>query len=680
MKKIALIGNPNTGKTSLFNVLCRSRQRVGNYPGVTVEKKQGRCNLPGDNFVEIVDLPGIYSLKPLSLDEQLTLDVLEGKLSGEDKPDALIVVIDSTRLQRNLFLFSQLAEMEMPTIVALTMADTLDSEGVSIDLKLLEEKLTVPVIPIHGPNEKQINELKEKLVSLMNQPQIPSIKVGFSEKLEAKSQQLIKESPEQNMSMFRAREILMSGLPGAKLSSKANELIKSWSSEAKDASEVPIVRHKWAQSVSQKVEKRNNQKKTLTSKIDSILTHPVAGLSAFFVTMGLLFQSIYTGAAPVMDALDIAFGATGDFARTALTGLPLMQSLVADGIIGGVGSVLIFLPQVVILFFIISLLEDSGYLARASFLMDRLLGWTGMSGRSFIPMISSFACAIPAILSTRVIPDARTRMITILVTPLISCSARLPVYILMIGTFIEPIYGAFWAGISLFAFHSLGILLTLPMAWLLNRGRIAANKTPFLLELPPYRLPLWRNVFWRTYEAAKKFTLKAGTIIFALSIIIWALSTFPLQENDPETGNRSAATIEESYLGQMGKGIQPIFAPLGFDWKISIGIVSAFPAREVIISTLGILYQAEDADEESQLLRQRMQSSKTADGSPTFTPAVAISLMIFFALCSQCMSTLAIVQKELNHVKWAVFLFAYMTGLAYVVSLVFYQTLGQTFS
>lgn len=672
MNRFALVGNPNTGKTSLFNQLCGTKQRVGNYPGVTVEKKIGTCLIQDDAKVEIIDLPGIYSLSAISPDERVTLSILEGGQESVGIPDAVIIVLEAGRLQRNLYLFSQLAELEIPGIIALTMADSLEKEGISLDIEALKKETGLDVIPIHGPEAGPINELKKSMVSVLKEPKLPKPSQGFSRELDTDARLLQNETLDGNLTLFSARESLFQGSENKKFSSKGVALIEKWKKREKKKTELPIIRYEWAQKVVSKVENRSQGKQSTTSKIDKVITHPVAGLSLFFFVMGVMFQSIYSGAAPIMDAIDASFGALSGFVSTHLTNYPLLSSLVSDGIIGGVGSVLIFLPQIIILFLIIAFLEDSGYLSRAAFLMDKLLGWTGMSGRSFIPLLSSFACAIPAILSTRVIADMRTRLTTILVTPLISCSARLPVYVLMIGTFIEPIYGAFWAGLSLFFFHALGLIIALPLAWIINKGKLTPAKTPFLLELPPYRMPMLRNIWWRTYEAAKKFTLKAGTIIFALSIILWALATFP-QNNDPQVDE--ATKLEQSYLGRIGHTIQPAFDPLGFDWKISIGIVSAFPAREVIISTLGILYRTGE-EEDSMLLRESMRNSTNEDGSPVFTPAVALSLMIFFALCSQCMSTLAIIQRELNSIKWPIFVFTYMTVFAYAASFAFYQLLG----
>jgi len=443
-----------------------------------------------------------------------------------------------------------------------------------------------------------------------------------------------------------------------------------------------------------------NRAAVMPEGIDRLLIHRFFGLAIFAAVMYLMFQGIYTWAGPFMDGIEASFGWLGGLSEGWLAGMPMLQSLIADGLIGGVGSVVIFLPQILILFVFVAFLEDSGYLARAAFLMDKLIAWTGLNGRSFIPMLSGFACAVPAIMAARVMPDPKARMATILITPLMSCSARLPVYVLLIGAFIEPELGAGWAAFTLFAMHGLGLLVALPIAWFLNRSLLKTPATPFVLEMPPYRMPKWRNVLFRSAQAGKNFLAKAGAIILACSIVIWALSYFPrpdaVRENiEARYQQQTAASVEaqaeltrrmeneiagayleQSILGRMGKAVQPLFAPLGFDWKISVGILGAFPAREVIIATLGIVYNVGEADESSPNLRTKLQEERGSDGRPVFTPLVAIALMVFFALCSQCMSTLAVIRRELNSWGWTLFVFAYMTVLAYLFGLGVYQIGG----
>lgn len=711
---IALIGNPNTGKTSLFNALCGARQRVGNYPGVTVEKKVGVAELPGVGPVEIVDLPGLYSLKAISPDEETAVNAAMGRIPGQRRPDLLLFILDATNLKRNLFLFSQAAELGLPMAVALTMTDLLGPARIELDIPALEAQLGAPVAPIEGRNRERLDGLLEVLARALNTRGRPGPAIGFAPKVEAAAEQLQSAlAPRTELSRFEARELLyQQRLPWlqelAALPDVADHVERARAAvndpvELSPAS-APVRRYAWADRVVAAVERRSGGRSfPFTEKLDRILTHRVLGLAAFAGVMYLIFRAIYAWAAPLMDGIEFLFSALGAWAGAGLGATPMLQSLVIDGVIAGVGSVVVFLPQIVILFVLIAFLEDSGYLARAAFLMDRLLGWTGLNGRAFIPMLSSFACAIPGIMATRVIPDQKARMTTILVAPLMSCSARLPVYLLLIGAFIEPHFGPGIAALTLFAMHAFGLLVALPIAWVLNRGFLKSASTPFLLEMPPYRMPHLFDVLYRAYEAASKFLIRAGTVIFALSIVIWALSYFPRSESvareidakyAPQiaaalaAGDAAAAQsleldrdhvlegayLEQSYLGRLGKTVEPAFRPLGFDWKISVGILGAFPAREVIISTLGIVYNVgADADEESQDLKSRMAAAQHPDGRAVFTPLTAITLMIFFALCSQCMSTLATVQRELNSWKWTLFLFSYMTGLAYLFGLAVYQ-------
>lgn len=704
---ISLAGNPNTGKTTLFNALCGTRQKTGNYPGVTVEKKIG-SSLIGERQVEILDLPGIYSLKAVSPDEQTAADALMGRISGVKKTDLILFILDATNLKRNLLLFSQLAELNIPMVVALTMTDLLGKDGIELDTQGLESQLTVPVIPVNAKEEKSVAKLKEVLEENLIHSKRPRIDVPYPISVEKAVDELCHSlgriAP---ISRFEARNLIFfSRDPVRHIFENSREALEAverarTSIHGIQPSRITADRYSWAESVSKKIEKRQPRKTaTFSQKIDRVLTHRVLGLASFFAIMYFVFRSIYSWAAPLMNAIESLFDFFSEKASTALDSYPMLSSLVSDGAIGGVGSVIVFLPQIIILFAFIAILEDSGYLARAAFLMDRLLSWTGLNGRAFIPMLSSFACAVPGVMATRVMPDARARMTAVLVSPLMSCSARLPVYLLMISSFIEPVYGPAWAAFTLFAMHGLGLLVALPVAFVINRGVLKTPDLPFILEMPPYRKPAFRNVLYRVFEASKKFLLRAGTVIFAMSIVIWALSYFPRPastadrirathaaevesagKNDPRLLSSlenkikreiASAYLEGSYLGRTGKFIQPVFAPLGYDWKITIGILSAFPAREVIISSLGIIYSVGDNGEE-QDLRQRMSDEKREDGRPLFTPLLAISLMVFFALCCQCFSTVVTVQRELGSWPLATFMFFYMTGLAYVFSLIVFQ-------
>jgi len=637
--RVALVGNPNAGKTTVFNALCGARQRTGNYAGVTVEKKIGI--LRGHEHVEIIDLPGTYSLKPKSADEVITERVLAGNAGGERAPDLAICVLDASNLKRSLYLCLQLQETGVPIVGALTMSDIAARRGLTLDLKKLAHALGFPVYPVTMADDAQISALTHGILS---SPVVAKANNGRGQSIEER---------------YKAIDtILRSAL---------------------------------------KKEPRIN---SLTQKIDALLTHRVLGLVFFTAIIGAMFYSIYAGARPIMDGIDAGMKTLAISARGALGAYPVTASLVADGIIAGVGSVFVFLPQIMILFLFISVLEETGYLARAAFLMDKLLAWTGLNGRAFIPLLSSFACAVPGILSARVMPSDRARMATILIAPLMSCSARLPVYVLFIGAFIEPRYGALWAAATLFGMHLVGIAVALPLAYLLNRKVLKTGTSPFILELPEYRKPHWPNVWRRVYDAAQNFLRRVGGIIFALSIVIWALAYFP---HSPKTAatelQRFAATekvspqyildhradyphfedglraayLRDSFLGRFGRAVEPAFAPLGFDWKISVAVLSAFPAREVFISTLGIIFSVTDAKDDPAALGKKLLDEKKPTGEPMYSTLLAISVMVFFALCAQCMSTLATIRRELNSTKWAVIVFITLTSLAYVASLIVYQ-------
>lgn len=639
-RRVALAGNPNAGKTTVFNALCGARQKTGNYAGVTVERKFG--NLKQNPDIEILDLPGTYSLKAKSADEAITTEVLLGTAAGEKKTDLVLAVIDASNLKRSLYLVQQLQELNLPIVGALTMTDIAARRGISLDVKELQKQLGFPLCEVTMATPGQVTELAR----LIETP--PVFKAAKSKKAEPSIEE-----------RYRAIDT--------------------------------IVRKAAVQNA--------RPKNSVTSRIDALLTHRVFGLAAFTLIIGGVFFSIYAGARPVMDAIDAGMKAVGAFLGGKLEAYPVTASLVSDGVIAGAGSVFVFLPQIMILFFFISVLEETGYLARAAFLMDKLLGWTGLNGRAFIPLLSSFACAIPGILSARVMPTDRARMATILIAPLMSCSARLPVYVLFIGAFIEPRAGALWAAAALFGMHLVGISVAMPLAWLLNRKILKTGQSPFMLELPEYRRPYLPNVFRRVYDAATDFLKRVGTIIFALSIIIWALAYFPHSQKTADreliafaekTGvpkgevNTSplgkdyenalrAAYLRDSFLGTFGRAVEPVFRPLGFDWKISVAILAAFPAREVFVSTLGIIFSVTDAKDDPAALGKKLAAEKKADGKPAYDMLLALSIMIFFALCAQCMSTLATVRRELGSTGWAVGLFFAMTSLAYVISLAVYQ-------
>ena len=698
---IAIVGNPNTGKTTLFNGLCRTRQKTANYSGTTTEKKIGQAVIDKKN-IQIIDLPGLYSLQSKSLDpldEKIAKNTLLGKIDELKKPDLLLFTLDASNLRRNLFLFSQITELNIPIIIALTMYDQAIASNIGIDVEELKKELGVDIVPVVAYKEKDVKKLELAIKKSLEQKNFAT--PFNSDNLEEEkllSTVYTQISKNDDISRFQVREYLSH--PDQSLIEEEPKLKEVLTKAHTEYSKIlktnmalsSLSRYRWIDKkikrvLDPKTEKQNKR----NERLDTILTHPILGILIFLVLLYFIFESMYTWSGPIMDSIDMSFGWLGESLGSHFGGNEILKSLVQDGIIAGVGAVLIFLPQIVILFLFIALLEDSGYLVRVAFLADRLLAWSGLNGRSFIPLLSSFACAIPGILAARVIPDSRVRNITILVAPLMSCSARLPIYVLFIGAIIEPYYGASLAVLCLFFMHALGAIIALPLSWSIQK--FMSNKvprTPFVMEFPAYKRPRLKNVLIRVWNATKNFVTKAGTIIFIFSIIIWALAYFPrsekvatealaLQNNAiPKIENikeneDESSQLANSYLGSFGKIIAPVFTPLGFDWKITVGIISAFPARELLLSALGIIYRIDDMSSENQNLRNRLQLERRANGKPVYTPLLAISLMVFFALCSQCMGTLAVIKKELGKWSWAIVVFVYMTGLAYLFSFLTYQ-------
>jgi ferrous iron transport protein B len=703
--RIALVGNPNTGKTTLFNRLTGSRQKIGNYPGVTVEKKSGTWEA-GGHSITLVDLPGAYSLAASSPDERVTFDFLTGHLAGEPKPDAVICVVDASNLVRNLFLASQVADLGLPLVIALNMSDAADRTGIHVDAALLSRRLGVPVIRTVATRGEGIEALGKAALHAANDRTLMA-QVPWPEAVERAGKYLaagLEKEDAQTLAPGELRRVLfdrgsavleLAGWPrdadAGPLLSASRDILSAagWHPASAEA----LLRYEHlGHLTADAIRFPERRRRTWTERLDAVLTHRVWGLAIFALMMLVVFQSIYTWAGPFMEAIEMAVAHVQEWVAPWFVAWPAWQSLVVDGVVGGAGGVVIFLPQILILFFFIALLEDTGYMARGAFLMDRIFGWCGLNGKSFVPMLSSYACAIPGILATRTIEDPRARLTTILVSPLMSCSARLPVYTLMIGAFIEPAYGAAVAGLTLFAMHFIGLAVAIPVAWALNKFILRTRPQPFLLEMPPYRRPRLRDIFWRMWERAREFLVRAGTVIVAMAIIIWALVYFPrpaeVREqtvaalsvvNDEAAVDHAvdAAYIEQSYLARAGRALQPVFAPAGFDWKITVGVLASFPAREVIIATLGTIYGiGRDIDEESGDLRSALSRDLWTHGhktgSPVFTVPVALAIMVFFALCLQCGATVAVMAKEARW-GWAVFGFFYMTALAWLGAVLTYQ-------
>jgi ferrous iron transport protein B len=691
---VALVGNPNAGKSSLFNALTGSRQKIGNYPGVTVEKVSGTFLLDAGP-VECVDVPGLYSMQAVSADESVAAEVIE------QGADLLVYVVDASNLERNLFFYSQLSELDVPMIVALTMTDVLEREGKTINLALLRERLGTDVVAVVPHKGKGVAHLRDAISSALATPIVPKVDVGFPEivKQSVSLAQAAYAEGGTTLTEREARRVLLGeDEPAIEAVRELRHKILGESAQGKtiDAQ----ARYAWAAAINRDAVKVVKQvTNTATDKWDRLLTHRVFGVAIFVGVMYLVFQSIYTLAGPLMDFIDGGFEWIKGVVAPALESMPVVQSLVVDGIITGIGAVVIFLPQICILFFFIAVLEGTGYLGRAAFLMDRLLGWCGLNGRAFIPLLSSFACAVPGIMAARVMPDAKSRLATIMVAPLMSCSARLPVYVLLIGAFIEPKFGAAWAGFALFAMHFVGLFVAIPVVWVLNKGVLKGKRLPFTLELPRYQMPRWKDVGLSVYSRGRMFLQTAGTIIFAMSIVIWALLFFPRSDEATarykanyaaqsteqraafsEEGYVAQQQLRDSYLGRFGQAIEPVFVPAGFDWRLTTGILAAFPAREVVIPALGIIFSlGGDVDESSGDLRDALHHAKWPDGRPLMTPWNAVSMMVFFALCCQCMATLATIKRETNGWKWPVVAFTYMTALAYIAA-VFINWLGGALS
>lgn len=714
--QIALVGNPNTGKTTLFNALTGLRHKVGNYAGVTVDRKVGSIAL-GEQKADLIDLPGIYSLAAHSPDEMVAVDMIAWAHEFADHPaDLLLVILDASNLRRNLYLYSQILESKRPVVVALTMVDVARKNNITIDIDLLTERLGVPVVPVHAQKSEGIEELKAAVSAQIARIDQEGHDAVLPPEHQVHGQPVLDGLAELGAAFeaagapvppdfVRLRMIFdVDGYLLQLLDDKTAEALRPTLEKIRKEITTQRVlpaleahaRYSWvAELLDGVVTKPDVRVATSSDKIDAIITHKVWGTALFAVIMVTIFQAIFAWAAPAMDLIEGVFGGLGDVVRDMMPPGAL-QSLVADGIIGGVGGVIVFVPQIFILFLFIAILEDCGYLARAAVLMDKVMSKVGLSGTSFIPMLSGFACAIPSIMSARTIADRKDRMATILVIPLMSCSARLPVYILIIAAFVPAVYVAGFINLQslvLMAMYSLGIIVAVPVAFILKRTVLKGPSPSFVMELPSYKWPAWKTVLATAGGQAKAFLVDAGTVILAVSIVVWALTYFPRSEvrnlqfeearqevmaQGFEAEKQAAALVEidhqeesaninHSYLASMGKTIEPVFAPLGWDWKLSMSVLASFPAREIIVATLGTIYSVgADADEESQGLRSALQDSRHPDGSKIFTIPVAMSIMVFFALCMQCFATLAIMRRVTGSWKWPAIAFSYMTLLAYI--------------
>ena len=745
--RVALVGNPNVGKTTLFNRLTGLNQRIANFPGVTVERKSG--SLTGSPHVEVIDLPGTYSLTPRSLDERITYEVLVGR--RDEAPDLVVCVVDAGNLERNLYVVSQVIDIEMPVIVALNMVDAAEENGLVVDVPALETELGVPVVPLVASRGKGVDELKKQILD----PPKPAqgyrwtLMDAVDAKIPALSKELVEEAPQVQLDHGRM-EILRALAEDEALDTWrqiAPGFVRHIEELRKEFAERGIAwrhaevsgRYAWLGPIVNKTVRRVKGAATLSDRIDAVLTHQIFGPLFFLVILIGIFQAVFSWATPAMDLIETGISALAAAVQSVLP-VGWATDLLTDGVITGVGNVVVFLPQILLLFFFLGLMEDTGYMARSAFIMDRIMKRVGLSGGSVLPLLSSYACAIPGIMAARTLDNERDRLITIMVAPLMSCSARLPVYTLFIAAFIPAgtlgIFG--YQGLAMFSMYMMGTVMAFVAAAILKRFVFTkGSESYFVMELPPYRRPRARQILWRMIQRSKVFAVRAGKIILACSIVLWFLASYPridtnaeraqiemqaaqqrearyaeaeallpvpdmalpdlegsLESGDPTMAQiqsimqqaeleytaaldsarivEQSAQIRGSAVGYLGRILEPVMQPLGFDWKISAGLVSAFAAREVIISTLGIIYSVADA-EEGVALRDALKADRYPDGRPVFTPLVAVSLLVFFVFALQCMSTLAIARRETNTWRWPLVMWLYMTALAYIASLVVYQ-------
>ena len=708
-----LIGNPNTGKTTLFNRLTGQSARIGNYPGITVERRSGELRLnraSAPPVIEVVDVPGAYSLSARSAEEQIALSAVLGT-AGNPRPDLCIVVVDAGQLARNLYLVLQLLELDVKVVLALNMIDEVRENPPSESE--LARFLGIPCVATDARRGKGITRLEEAVVDALSGPPRAGLRLPYPEALERDLREVASALPAKwTTSDARSRALALWALtsiePDDELEDIDSELRKTSlavraRAEARDIDqEVIATRYAFIDAEIPKLHPRleaHPPKRKTSERVDRVLLHPVFGFVIFVGLMLLVFQSLFSWSDPAIRLIEATTSAVAHLVEVhAPPGI--LRDLVTKGVIGGVGNVVVFLPQILLLFFCIGLLEDSGYMARVAFLMDRIMKALGLHGRAFVPMLSGFACAVPAILATRTMERQRDRLLTMLVVPLMTCSARLPVYTLIIGALFPPsrVFGFVPVqGLLMIAMYLFSTTITLVAAGVLGRTAVKGRRIPLILELPPYRMPSLGGTLKMMVQRSTMFLKEAGSTILVFTILLWGLLSFPRPANHDEPAPPAAAihqrsatnddsarpataqtssgptAIEQSYGGRLGKAIEPALRPLGFDWKIGVGLIGAFAAREVFVSTLGLVYGIGDADENDAPLREKIRAERSAGGARAYTPLMGLSLMVFFALSCQCMSTLSVVYRETKKLRWPLFMFGYMTTLAYVVSLGVYQ-------
>ncbi|SOS48007.1 Ferrous iron transport protein B [Tenacibaculum dicentrarchi] len=695
--KVALIGNPNTGKTSLFNQLTGLTQKVGNYPGVTVDKKSGTCQLSENSTAIITDLPGTYSINPTSMDESIVLKSLLNS-NEDEKPDVIVIVADVENLKRNLLLFSQIQDLEIPIILALNMADQMKTKGISIDIENLEKELHTKVVLISARKNQGIDVLKQAIEKYDNLEVYSNFKeittkidADYFEELAQKSTKF--SAYELWMMLTKQHTSLLCSTEKNALELFSHDVSKQKKYQHKET----IYRYQKINDTLKKTYQIDASKATdIRSKLDAIFTHKIFGYFIFFGLLLLIFQSVFEWASAPMDFIDGLFASISDLAKSNLP-VGMFTDLLSEGIIPGIGGVLIFIPQIVILFFFIAILEETGYMSRVVFLMDKIMRRFGMSGKSVFPLISGTACAIPAIMATRTITSWKERLITILVTPFTTCAARLPVYAILIALIIPDtkLFGFIGLqGLTLLGLYALGFGSAIIGAYILHKTLKIKNTSFFVMEMPNYKIPSVKNVFFDVLEKTKAFVFDAGKIILAISIILWFLasngaSNFKNAEKNvtENTANKqlskqelsqkiASIKLENSYIGMAGKAIEPIVKPLGYDWKIGIGLIASFAAREVFIGTLATIYSVENNDDNIATIKAKMASEINEEtGEKRFNFATGMSLLLFYAFAMQCMGTLAIVKRETKSWKWPMLQLFGMGSLAYLSAFLAYQIL-----
>ena len=703
---IAVVGNPNSGKSTLFNRVTGLNQRTANYPGVTVEKRTGKLTL-GSAVFDLIDLPGIYSLSPESTDERIVVDVLLGRVPGTPQPNAILAVVDSTRLYQGLYLLQQLAELGRPMAVVLTMADDADERRIAIDCDALGAKLGgVPVCQVVATTGKGFSALRSCIVEAIESSNTET--PLFWPALRHEAVALEKEVRGSDASLVDIERALIDDDPvGVEVIRRAlgpegdRRIVAHRNSLCGDDPPLAVesrARYRWIAEVLPQLQSTAPAPLRFKRRIVDWINRPYPATALFLLLMATVFQAVFAWATPMMDLIDAAAGGMGGWVQNTLPA-GAFASFLADGVIAGVGSVVIFLPQILILFLFIILMEDTGYLARTAFLMDRAMRAVGLSGQSVVPLISGFACAVPSIMATRVIPNRRDRIATIMATPFMTCSARLPIYALLIAAFVPNLAVGFanLQGLVLFGLYLLGILGGIGTALLLRKSALRGPKPSFVLALPEFRMPNVRTVLMKLLDRALVFLRRAGTVIFAVAVVVWALAYFPRaadiesQRLEAQTeiqtvlqgealaaeiaridNEAAAAQLAQSWLGRMGQGVEPLFRPLGWDWRVSAAVIAGFPAREVVVAVLGTIYAVgSEADESS--LADRLTTATWPDGRTVFTLPMVLGLLLFYALCLQCAATLAVIKRETNTWGWPLFAWGYMTALGYVGALLIFQ-------